>query len=158
MKKYSESIFLKAFFVLLVALPGFTMFCPTASSGQTVQPKQDTVLVAFAPEPTSDRVRGMTPRRLWATSVAVVGLIGLVVGAWALRQSSDHDRTGKGRTGAIVALALGLIAIVNGGLNLAFATGGPGSGNGIIGGVAALVLGLIALILGVLARRRSDPT
>jgi Family of unknown function (DUF6223) len=98
------------------------------------------------------------PRRLWATTVAVLALIGVVIGGLALRRSAGRIGTGNGRMGAIVALVAGLIAVVNGGLNLAIATGGPGTGNGVVGGAAALVLGLIAMALGGLALARSRRT
>jgi hypothetical protein len=112
------------------------------------------LVAARVSEPTAITVHGATPRRLWATAVAMLALGGVVVGSLALR--------GNGRKGAIVALVAGLIAAVNGGLNLAVATGGLGSGNGVVGGAAALVLGLIAIVLGGLAltqsrRSRSGP-
>ena len=114
------------------------------------------VLVAtHVSEPAATTVHGATPRRLWATAVAVLGLGSVVVGGLALRRSARRIGPGNGRRGAIVALAAGLIAAVNGGLNLAVATGGLGSGNGVAGGAAALVLGLIATALGGLALARS---
>ncbi len=106
-------------------------------------------------QPAATRVYGVTPRRLWATTVAVLALVGVVIGGLALRRSAGRIGTGNGRMGAIVALVAGLIAVVNGGLNLAIAKGGPGTGNGVVGGAAALVLGLIAVALGGLALARS---
>ena len=100
----------------------------------------------------------LTADRLWATTVAVLALVGVVIGGLALRRSAGRIGTGKGRMAAIVALVAGLIAVVNGVLNLAIATGGPGTGNGIIGGAVALVLGLIATALGGLALARSRRT
>jgi hypothetical protein len=100
-------------------------------------------------------VHGATPRRLWATTAAVLGLGGVVVGGLALRRSVGPIGSGKRKKGAIVALLAGVIAAVNGGLNLAVATGGLGSGNGVVGGAAALLLGLIAMALGGLAFARS---
>jgi hypothetical protein len=115
-----------------------------------------TVLVsAHVAEPAATTVYGLTPRRLWATTVAVLALVSVVIGGLALRRSAGHIGSGRGRKGAIVALLAGMIAAVNGGLNLAFATGGPGSGNGVVGGAAALVLGLIGMALGGLALTRS---
>jgi peptidoglycan/LPS O-acetylase OafA/YrhL len=105
------------------------------------------LVAAHVSEPTATTVHGATPRRLWATAVAMLALVGVVVGSLALR--------GNGRKGAIVALVAGLIAAVNGGLNLAVATGGLGSGNGVVGGAAAFVLGLIATAFGGLALARS---
>ncbi len=92
----------------------------------------------------------LTAGRLWATSAALLGLVGAVVGGLALARS--RRRTG---TGASVALGSGLIAVVGGGLNLAVADGGPGTGNGVVGGALALMLGLLAMIFGGLALARS---
>src|SRR5215510_10843550 len=113
------------------------------------------LVAAHVSEPTGTTVYGPTPRRLWATVVAAVGLVGVVIGGMALRQTAVPIGSGNGRRGAIVALLAGPIAVVNGALNLAIATGGPGSGNGVVGGAAALVLGLIATALGGLALARS---
>ena len=103
-------------------------------------------------EPAGTTVYGLTPRRLWATTVAMLALAAVVIGGLALA------RPASGRLGAIVALVAGLIAMVNGGLNLAIANGGPGTGNGLVGGAAAFVLGLIALALGGLALARCRRT
>jgi len=113
------------------------------------------LVAAHISEPAATTVHGPTPRRLWATAVAVLGLGSVVIGGLALRRSAGRIGRGNGRKGAIVALVAGLIAAVNGGLNLAVATGGLGSGNGVAGGAAALVLGLIAMALGGLALARS---
>jgi hypothetical protein len=116
------------------------------------------LVAAHVSEPAATTVYGLTPRRLWATTVAVLGLGSVVIGGLALRRSAGRIGTGNGRMGAIVALVAGLIAVVNGGLNLAIANGGPGTGNGAVGGAAALVLGLIAMALGGLALARSRRT
>jgi Family of unknown function (DUF6223) len=113
------------------------------------------LVAAHLSEPAATTVYGLTPRRLWATTVAVLALVGVVIGGLALRRSAGRISTGNGRLGAIVALVAGLIAVVNGGLNLAIAKGGPGSGNGVVGGAAALVLGLVATALGGLTLARS---
>ena len=114
------------------------------------------MVVAQVSEPGSTTVYGPTPRRLWATAAAMLGLFGVVSGGLGLVRPTRRIRTAPGRLGAIVAVVAGLIAAVNGGLNLAIATGGPGSGNGVVGGAAAFVLGLIALAVGgvTLARWR----
>ena len=114
------------------------------------------LVAAHVSEPAATTVYGLTPRRLWATTVAVLALVGVVIGGLALRRSAGRIGTGNGRMGAIVALVTGLVAAVNGGLVVAIASGGPGSGNGVVGGAGALVLGLIAMALGglVLARSR----
>src|SRR5262245_59255477 len=115
-----------------------------------------TVLVAaHVSEPADTTVYGLTPRRLWATIVAVLALVGAVIGGLALARPAGRFGTASGRLGAIVALVAGLIAAVNGGLNVAVANGGPGSGIGVVGGAVALVLGLIAMVLGGLALARS---
>jgi Family of unknown function (DUF6223) len=89
------------------------------------------------------------------TIVAVLALVGVVIGGLALARPASRFGTASGRLGAIVALVAGLIAAVNGGLVLAVANGGPGSGNGVVGGAMALVLGLMAAVLGGLALARS---
>ena len=112
-----------------------------------------TVLVAaHVSEPAATTVYGLTLRRLWATMVAVLALVGVVIGGLALARPATRFGTASGRLGAIVA---GLIAVVNGGLVLALANGGPGTGNGVVGGAGALVLGLIAMALGGSALARS---
>ena len=113
------------------------------------------LMVAHVSEQATTTVHGLTPRRLWATTAAVLALGSVVIGGLALRRSTGRIGTGNQRMGAIVALVAGLIAVVNGGLNLTVATGGLGSGNGVVGGAAALVLGLIAMVLGGLALARS---
>ena len=113
------------------------------------------LVAAHVSEPAATTVYGLTPRRLWATTAAVLALVGVVIGGLALRRSAGRIGTGNGRMGAIAALVAGLIAVVNGGLNLAIAKGGPGTGNGVVGGAAALVLGLIGMALGGLALARS---
>jgi Family of unknown function (DUF6223) len=113
------------------------------------------LVVTHVSEPAAITVQGSTPRRLWATAVAVLGLGGVLIGGLALRRSVGRIGPGNGRKGAIVALVAGLIAAANGGLNLAVATGGLGSGNGVVGGAAALVLGVISMALGWLALARA---
>ena len=97
----------------------------------------------------------LTADRLWATTVAVLALIAVVIGGLALARSAGRIGTGNGRMGAIVALVAGLIAVVNGGLVLATADGGPGTGNGVVGAIVALVLGVIDMVLGRQALTRS---
>ena len=116
------------------------------------------LVVAHVSEPAATKVYGLTPRRLWATMVVVLALVGVVIGWLALARPASRFGAGKGRMGAILALAAGLITVVNGGLNLAIAKGGPGTGNGVVGGAAALVLGMIAMALGGLALARSRRT
>lgn len=113
------------------------------------------LVAAHVSEPAATTVHGLTPRRLWATAVASLALVGAVIGGLALARPASRFGIASGRLGAIVALVAGVIAAVNGGLNLAVASGGPGTGNGVIGAAAALVLGLIGTALGGLALARS---
>lgn len=97
----------------------------------------------------------LTADRLWASSAAMLALVSVVIGGWALARSIGRSGNGNGRIWAIVALVAGLIAGVIGGVVLANADGGPGTGNGVVGAVIAVVLGLIAMALGGLALTRS---
>jgi hypothetical protein len=112
------------------------------------------LVAAHISEPAANTVHGLTLRRLWASTAALLALIGVAVGGIALYRAVRHIGN-HGRRGAIVALIAGPIAGINGGLNVAVATGGPGTGNGVVGGAAALVLGVIAIALGGLALVRS---
>ena len=114
------------------------------------------LVVGHVSAPATTTVHGLTPRRLWATTVVFLALVGVIIGGVALLRSIRRIGPGQGRNGAIVALTAGLIAAANGGLNVAVANGGPGTGNGVVGGAAALVLGLMATALGglVLSRTR----
>jgi len=107
------------------------------------------LVAAHVSESAATTVYGLTLRRLWATTVVVLALVGVVVGGLALARPAA-------RFGTIVTLVAGPIAVVNGGLVLAIANGGPGSGNGVVGGAAALVLGMIATVLGGLALLKRD--
>ena len=111
-----------------------------------------TVLVAaHVSEPAATTVYGLTLRRLWATSAALLALVGLIVGGVALARPVSRFGSASGPLGAMMALVAGLVAAANGGLNVAVATGGPGTGNGVVGGAAALVLGLAAAAIGWIA-------
>jgi hypothetical protein len=111
---------------------------------------------AHLAEPAATTVPGLTPRRLWATMIAVLALLGVAIGGFALARPADRFGAVSARRGAVLALAVGPLAAVNGGLNVLVANGGPGTGNGVVGGAAALVLGLVAVVTGwlALARRR----
>src|SRR5262245_34860839 len=84
------------------------------------------LVAAHVSEPAATTVYGLTPRRLWATAVAGLALVGAIIGGLALAHRAS------GRLEAIVALVAGLIAAANGALNLAVADGGPGTGNGVV--------------------------
>lgn len=109
------------------------------------------LVAAHVSEPAATTVYGPTTRRLWATIVAVVALVGVVIGWFSVARPHSRFSVAYGRLGAIVALVAGLIAALNGGMVLVFATGGPGTGNGVVGGAGALVLGLIAMALSGMA-------
>ena len=109
------------------------------------------LMAGHVSEPAATTVQGLTPRRLWATSVAVLALASAVFGVVALVRHAN-------RFGAVVSVVAGLIAVVNGGMVVGFANGGPGSGNGVVGGAGALVLGLIGMSLGAIALARSRPS
>lgn len=113
------------------------------------------LVAAHVSEPATTTVYGLTPRRLWATAVVLVSLVGVVIGGLALARPASRFGTASGPLGATVALVAGLVALVNGGLNLALANGGPGTGNGVVGGAMAFVLGLVSLALSALALARS---
>jgi hypothetical protein len=113
------------------------------------------LVAAHVSEPAATTVYGLTVRRLWATTVVVLALVGAVIGGLALARPASRFGTATGRLGATVALATALVAVVNGVLVLAFANGGPGTGNGVVGGAAALVLGLIATAIGGVALARA---
>jgi uncharacterized protein DUF6223 len=135
----------RAFILILAAVAAAALFAGLVHA----------VLVAgHVSEAATTTVRGLTPRRLWASTVVLLALAGVVLGGLALRRSGPSS----GRPGAIVALVAGPIAAVNGALVVANATGGPGTGNGVVGGAGALVLGLVALTLGALALTRSRRT
>src|SRR5581483_6524285 len=113
------------------------------------------LVAAHVSEPAATTVYGLTLRRLWATTAAMIGLAGVVAGGLALVVPGSRLGVASGPHGAMLALAAGLVAAVNCALNVAVATGGPGTGNGVVGGAAAVVLGLIAAAIGGLALARS---
>jgi len=116
------------------------------------------LLAAHVSEPAATTVYGLTPRRLWATTVAMLAAVGVVIGGLALARPASRFGTASGELGAMVGLVAGLIAVVNGGLVLAVANGGPGTGNGVVGGAGAMVAGLIGMALGGVALVRSRRT
>ena len=61
----------------------------------------------------------LTADRLWATTAAVLALVGVVIGGQALARSAGRIGTGNGVVGAFVALVLGVIGVVIGRLALA---------------------------------------
>jgi len=109
-------------------------------------------------QPAAATVYTMTPERIAASTAAVVGLIGAIIGGLALARSAGRIGNGNGRRGAILALVLGPIGLVIGGLVVATADGGVGTGNGLAGAVVAMMVGLIGMALGGLALVRSRRT
>jgi hypothetical protein len=130
--------------LLATAVVGFFGLAAPAGAHASVQPA-----------PAAAPVYTMTPERIAASSAALAGLIGAVIGGLALARSAGRNGNGNGRRGAIVALVLGPIGLVIGGLVVATADGGLGTGNGLGGGVVAMVVGLIGMALGGLALARS---
>ena len=143
------SIMKRTFAIILAALAAAALF------GGLVHA---VLVAAHVSEPAATTVYGLTPRRLWATTAALLALAGVVIGGLALARPGSRFGVEGGRLGAFVALVAGLVAALNGGLNLAIANGGPGTGNGVVGGSAAFVLGLIALTLGGVALARCRRT
>src|SRR5262249_57139026 len=76
------------------------------------------LVAAHVSEPAATTVHGPTPRRLWATAVAVLGLGSVVIGGLALCRSARRIGTGNGGRGALVALVAGRIAAGNRGRDL----------------------------------------
>jgi hypothetical protein len=74
--------------------------------------------------PAATTVYGVTPRRLWATAVDVLALVGVVIGGLALARPARRPGTAAGQFGAVAGLVAGVISAVNGGLVLSVATGG----------------------------------
>lgn len=116
------------------------------------------LVAAQLSEPAAATVYGVTTRRLSATVIDGVAIIGVVIGGLALARPAGRFSTALGRRGPIVALMSGLVATIGGGLVLAIADGGPGSGNGVVGAAGGVVLGLIALGLGTSALVRTGST
>jgi uncharacterized protein DUF6223 len=106
-------------------------------------------------QPSAASVYTMSAGRLGATTAAVLGLIGVVVGGLALARPTGRFGTVNGRLGVNVALAAGLIAMALGGLVVATSDGSLGTGNGLGGAIVALIVGLIAMALGGRAIARS---
>lgn len=135
----------------------FTLIPATLAAAALFGGLVHAVLVAAqVAEPAASTVYGPTSQRLWATTAALLALVGAVIGGLALARAAKGIGPGQGRNGAVVALVAGLIAAISGGLLLAIANGGPGTGNGVVGAAGALVLGLIGMAEGglVLARSR----
>jgi hypothetical protein len=139
----------RSFFVMLAVVAAGALFAGLVHA---------VLVAAHVSEPAATTVYGLTPRRLWATAVDVLALVGVLIGGLALTGRVNRFGIASSGRGAILAVVAGLIAAVNGGLNVAIANGGPGTGNGVVGGAAAFVLGLIAAIIGGIAVARGRRT
>lgn len=89
----------------------------------------------------------ITSGRARALVAAAVGLISLIIGAFALARST-------GRVWSMGALVVGLIGTILSVVHLS-TSGGFGTGGGRAGAIVGLVLALIGMILGGLALARS---
>ena len=96
----------------------------------------------------------LTPERAAASVAAGVGLLGAVLGGFALARSAGRTGARSGRHGAIAALVMGPVGVLIGGLVVATAEGGLGTGNGLGGGIVAMTVGLLGMGLGALALAR----
>ncbi|MGC4820793.1 DUF6223 family protein [Micromonospora sp. DT63] len=105
--------------------------------------------------PLAASITTMSAGRLGASVGGLLGLTGVIVGAWALARPTSRVGTGSGLLGATVALATGLVGVALGALVVATSDGGIGTGNGRGGAYVALVVGLAALGLGGLALSRT---
>jgi hypothetical protein len=97
--------------------------------------------------------------RLGPTASAIVGLVGAILGGFALARARGRDATGSDvttaeRRAANAAIASGSTSLILGALFLATADGGPGTGNGVVGSIVAIVVGPVAVVLGAVARSR----
>jgi hypothetical protein len=109
------------------------------------------VLLGAAPA-TAQGVIATGSGRAGATVAALMALLGVVAGAFALVRDR---RRGNGRDAAIVALVLALVGLFLAALHLATSSGGIGTGNGRLGAIVGVVLGLLGMSLGRLALARS---
>jgi hypothetical protein len=100
---------------------------------------------------TTANILGIGSGRLVPTIAAVLGLIGVVVGGYALARSMRRNGTGSARIDAGLGGLLALISLAVGVLHSSNVAGGFGTGNGLAGAIAAVVLGLIGLSLASLA-------
>jgi hypothetical protein len=96
---------------------------------------------------------GIGAGRFVPTFAALVGLIGVVLGALALARCTARRGSGSGRLGVAAGVA-GLISVFVGGVHWANSAGGFGTGNGLAGAIVAIVVGLISIALSRLALAR----
>src|SRR5882724_7615415 len=77
------------------------------------------LVAAHVSAPAATTIYGLTPRRLWATTAAVLALAGVVNGGLAVAIANGGPGTGNGVVGGAAAFVLGLIALALSGLALA---------------------------------------
>src|SRR5262249_49462507 len=80
------------------------------------------LVAARLSDPAATTVYGLTFRRLWATTVVVLALLGVGIGGLGVARPTSRFVIACGRFGTIVTLMAGLIAVVNGWLVLAMAS------------------------------------
>jgi hypothetical protein len=130
-----------SYILLALLITGFT--APVKVFSQTDQ--QETInSVKTKSDEKSSYVKGITPGRAFALVGGVVGLASLVIG-WRAKARSKASNY-KGRSGAMVALALGVTSIVLSIVHLSTSAGAVfGSGSGKAGALVALVLASIGI-------------
>jgi len=95
------------------------------------------------------KAEGLGAGRLLPTLAAVLGLIGIIIGARARKRNSEGS--------AIAAGLLGVLSLASGVLHAANSAGGFGTGNGLAGAIVAIALGLVSFIMAGFVLFRSRP-
>ena len=110
-------------------------------------------------QPADPTSYGMTSGRLLASTAAVIGLFGVVIGGLAWLRPAGAFGIATGRLGAVLALAAGFVGLALGALAAGTSGGHIGTGGGLAGAIVAMVLGLIAMALGgaAIGRARRTP-
>src|SRR6478736_5954238 len=72
---------------------------------------QAVLVAAHVSQSAGTPVYGLTTRRLWATTVTVLALAGVVIGGLVVARPASRFGIASGRPRAIVALVTGLIAV-----------------------------------------------
>src|SRR5690349_21223643 len=68
------------------------------------------LVVAHLSEPADATVYGLTLRRLWATTAAMLAVAAMVIGGLALTRPFSGSGVASGRLGATLAIAMGVTA------------------------------------------------
>ena len=109
------------------------------------------LVAAHVSEPAVTTVYGVTPRRLWASTAALLSLFGVVIGGLAVARRTSRFGADYGRLAAVVAIVAGLVAAVGNARQARSRYSQRWSGHRQRSSRrrrAAFVLGLIALALG----------